>query len=231
MVLTREFSENNAKQRQWLAFLRKGHIDAGTLAETVELLHTLLWPASQVTVNTNDANAKWQASRALVRRPNGDRSRCQDQGDAQRLEFGRQRALALRVGPGVAGLDLQVFAFHPTELAQGYTQRVEAGAVYGRQFRRGRQVADLEHLVGSLRVQVRRGEQPGCQGCDENSAPHWITSSARSNTLCGIVNPSVLAVFRFTTKSNSLGRSTGRSPGLAPWRMRSTCAAMRWYRP
>ena len=61
LALTREFGVDEAKQRQWQAFLRKGRIDAGTLAETIELLYTLLWPASQVAANASDANATWQA--------------------------------------------------------------------------------------------------------------------------------------------------------------------------
>ena len=61
IALTREFGEDEAKQRQWQAFLRKGRIDAGTLAETVNLLHTLLWPVNQVAACASDANATWQA--------------------------------------------------------------------------------------------------------------------------------------------------------------------------
>jgi hypothetical protein len=61
VALTREFGEDDAKQRQWQAFLRKGRIDAGTLAETVDLLHALLWPASRVAASASDANAAWQA--------------------------------------------------------------------------------------------------------------------------------------------------------------------------
>jgi Nucleotidyl transferase AbiEii toxin, Type IV TA system len=61
VALTAEFGGDAAKQRQWQAFLRKGRIDAGTLAETVDLLHTLLWPATQVALSASDANATWQA--------------------------------------------------------------------------------------------------------------------------------------------------------------------------
>ena len=61
VALTGAFGEDDAKHRQWQAFLRKGRIDAGTLAETVDLLHVLLWPATQVAVSTSDANATWQA--------------------------------------------------------------------------------------------------------------------------------------------------------------------------
>jgi hypothetical protein len=51
---------------------------------------------------------------------------------------------------------------------------------------------------------------------------HWMVSSARARTDGGIVSPSVFAVLRLTTRSNFVGRSTGRSPGLAPLRIRST---------
>ena len=51
---------------------------------------------------------------------------------------------------------------------------------------------------------------------------YWITSSARSNTDCGIVNPRALAVFRLMTKEYRTGCSNGRSLGLAPFRILST---------
>ncbi len=43
----------------------------------------------------------------------------------------------------------------------------------------------------------------------------------------GIVMPSAFAVFRFTTSSNLVGCSIGRSPGLAPFRILSTYPAAR----
>ena len=46
-----------------------------------------------------------------------------------------------------------------------------------------------------------------------------ITSSARASSTGGIVNPSVLAVFRLITNSYLDACSTGRSPGLAPSRI------------
>src|SRR5437667_8157516 len=51
---------------------------------------------------------------------------------------------------------------------------------------------------------------------------HWITSSARSSSDCGIVMPSAFAVFRLMTSSNLVGCSTGRSAGLVPRRTLST---------
>ena len=61
VALTGEFGGDDAKRRQWQAFLGKGRIDADTLAEIIELLHTLLWPATQVALSASDANAMWQA--------------------------------------------------------------------------------------------------------------------------------------------------------------------------
>ena len=49
-----------------------------------------------------------------------------------------------------------------------------------------------------------------------------ITSSALPNSDCGIVRPRAFAVLRLMTKANFVGRSTGRSAGLAPLRILST---------
>jgi len=56
---------------------------------------------------------------------------------------------------------------------------------------------------------------------------HSITSSARDRNDSGIVSPSALAVVRLTTRSNSVGCSTGMLPGLAPRRILSTKSAVR----
>ena len=51
---------------------------------------------------------------------------------------------------------------------------------------------------------------------------YLITSVARKRIDGGIVMPSRLAVFRFTTRLNFVGLSTGNSPGLVPFRILST---------
>jgi hypothetical protein len=56
---------------------------------------------------------------------------------------------------------------------------------------------------------------------------HSMISSARVNTGCGIVRPSVLAVLRLMISSNVVGCSTGRSAGFAPLRILSTYAVER----
>jgi hypothetical protein len=46
-----------------------------------------------------------------------------------------------------------------------------------------------------------------------------MTLSARASTFGGIVRPICLAVIRLFTSSNLVGCSTGRSPGLAPFKI------------
>jgi hypothetical protein len=53
-------------------------------------------------------------------------------------------------------------------------------------------------------------------------AAQRITSSARKRSVGGIVRPSALAVLRLMTSSNFQGCSTGRSAGLAPFKILST---------
>jgi hypothetical protein len=57
------------------------------------------------------------------------------------------------------------------------------------------------------------------------------SSSAATSKVCGTVTPSALAVLRLITSSNLVGCWTGRSPGLSPFRIRSTYAADRRVPP
>jgi hypothetical protein len=65
--------------------------------------------------------------------------------------------------------------------------------------------------------------------CGPQCAPHtyWITSSAWKRSVGGMVRPRAFAVFRLMTSSNFMGCSTGRSAGLAPFRILSTNVAAR----
>ena len=54
------------------------------------------------------------------------------------------------------------------------------------------------------------------------NALHSITSSARASIVGGMVRPSAFAVFRLITNSKIVGCSTGRSAGLAPFKILST---------
>ena len=51
---------------------------------------------------------------------------------------------------------------------------------------------------------------------------HLISLFARASTSDGIVRPICFAVFRLMMNSNFVGCSTGRSAGLAPFRILST---------
>jgi ABC transporter substrate binding protein len=68
--------------------------------------------------------------------------------------------------------------------------------------RRGDRLENLAHLV--------------------EGACYSITLSARSRNDSGIVTPSAAAALRLMNSSNLVGCSTGRSPTLAPFKMRST---------
>jgi predicted nucleotidyltransferase component of viral defense system len=60
LALTREFSTDAGKVRQWQAFLNKNRITTGNLADTVALLDLLLWPPTQVAAANSVATATWQ---------------------------------------------------------------------------------------------------------------------------------------------------------------------------
>jgi len=61
LALTKQFSEDAAKQLQWQAFLKKNRIEAATLGDTVSLLDLLLWPPTQVAAANSQATASWRS--------------------------------------------------------------------------------------------------------------------------------------------------------------------------
>src|SRR5215470_3573246 len=67
-------------------------------------------------------------------------------------------------------------------------------------------------------------------------ASYLMTLSALASTFGGIVRPTCLAAFRLMMNSNFVGCSTGRSAGLAPFKILSTYVAARrsksyWFTP
>lgn len=60
LALTRGFSEDATKVRQWQAFLNRNRIEAASLGETVALLENLLWPPTEVAAANSQANARWR---------------------------------------------------------------------------------------------------------------------------------------------------------------------------
>jgi hypothetical protein len=72
-----------------------------------------------------------------------------------------------------------------------------------------------------------RDRQQFDQCCHKTSTSYLITLSARASTFGGIVRPICLGVFRLMMNSNFFGCSTGRSAGLAPFKILSTYIAAR----
>jgi hypothetical protein len=59
-ALPGDFSEDSGKLHLWQAFLNKNRLDASSLADTVNLLRLLLWPATQVAATRSLATATWE---------------------------------------------------------------------------------------------------------------------------------------------------------------------------
>ena len=67
----------------------------------------------------------------------------------------------------------------------------------------------------TVRPDTPHGDQ---EASHANALPrHGMSWVARASPDGGIVRPRAFAVRRFTTKRNCVGRSTGRSSGLAPF--------------
>ena len=73
MALTDAFANDAAKQRQWQAFLGKNRLTAAGLAQTVNLLHALLWPPTQVAREGTKATADWSPEHQMWTAPGSGR--------------------------------------------------------------------------------------------------------------------------------------------------------------
>src|SRR5262245_2923120 len=121
-----------------------------------------------------------------------------------------------------AVFDRQILSLDVAGFAQSLAERVHKRC-RRRAGRPGVEDADHRHRLLLRPGDARRGEEAAGHGADERSTFHYsITRSARASSDGGIVRPSALAVFRLISRSNLVGCSTGKSPGLAPLRMRST---------
>src|SRR5262249_37014436 len=87
--------------------------------------------------------------------------------------------------------------------------------------RPGAEITDHRHCR-LLRARRERPRRRAAQDRDELAAPHSMTLSARSSMDSEIGSPTAFAAFRLMMSSNFTACSTGRSPGLAPLRTRST---------
>jgi hypothetical protein len=60
LALTRRFSQDATKMRQWQSFLNRNRIEGASLDDTVALLENLLWPPTKVAVANRQARATWR---------------------------------------------------------------------------------------------------------------------------------------------------------------------------
>jgi len=138
--------------------------------------------------------------------------------DAAASKLAHRHRQAVRVSV-LDELDRQVATFDIAQL----TQPLFKGGVLGVRARCPGNDTDMEdagrHLV---RIRGRGGKADQKSRAKQPASGHSMTSSARARIVGGTVRPSPLAVFRLTIKSNLTGSWIGRSPGLAPFRMRST---------
>src|SRR5262249_40174649 len=122
------------------------------------------------------------------------------------------------VAPAI--VDAEVLPNGPTQLLQALRKSRQTAVSFRIICSERREHADAAHPLALLRP---RRERPGgrtAEQHDELAALHSITSSASASNPGGIVNLSVLAVFRLMRNSNLDGTSIGSSLGLTPLRMR-----------
>src|SRR5262249_56331399 len=102
-------------------------------------------------------------------------------------------------------------------------ERKEPGLSFRIVCREGHQHADAPHALALLRPRRERPRhRRAAEKRYERATPHSITSSDSASNLSGISRPSAFAVWRLITNSNLVGCSTGKSAGLAPFRIPST---------
>src|SRR5262249_8849128 len=86
-------------------------------------------------------------------------------------------------------------------------------------------VHESSQVRGARRERSYDARKPReAEGCSQELAAlvehgYSMTWSTRSRMDSGIVSPSALAVLRLMTSSNFVGCSSGKSPGLAPFRI------------
>ncbi len=138
----------------------------------------------------------------------------------ERNQFGRKSGEPVELPLGISVFDHDVPALDVTEVTQSLTEglwQVGSSGQVARQVAYSRDLGRLLGLGGE-----RRGEEAASQRAEEcTPSDHWMISSARIRSDCGIVRPRALAVLRLMTSSNLVGCSTGRSAGFAPLKILS----------
>ena len=92
----------------------------------------------------------------------------------------------------------------------------------------GRRASNASIRSAGLRGSASQREQLGVHGTPEDHG-YSITLLARTRNDGGSVRPRARAVLRFTVSEISVGCSTGRSAGFAPFKILSTYTAARCH--
>src|SRR5262249_50181015 len=121
-------------------------------------------------------------------------------------------------------IDLHIASNGPPKFLQPLQECPNAGLPFSIARGEVHEDTDAPHPVRLLRP---RRDRPSCRrGAEQRHelAPpdHSITSSASASRVGGTSRPSAFAVFRLITSSNLVGRSTGKSEGFSPLRIRPT---------
>src|SRR5262249_46273132 len=121
-------------------------------------------------------------------------------------------------------VELNIATFDPTQFLQTLNEHRNAVLCH---LIVGIQRDEYTNAPHPLRLLCARRERPhsrraAAQRAELAPPDHSITSSARNRIEVGISMPIALAVLRFTTNSNLLGCSIGRSAGFVPFAIRST---------
>src|SRR5260370_15444103 len=125
-------------------------------------------------------------------------------------------------GPPLAGiaLDGEVLSLDIAQMAQLLPERLPKATIWIVDAGHGACFNDRDPVLLRPFLRPRRWHRSREQQTNREIAPpHSITSSARARTDCGTVRPSAAAVLRLMTNSNFVGCMTGRSAGLAPFRI------------
>src|SRR5262249_23930318 len=163
-------------------------------------------------------------------------NQCQDDGNGRGLPFQCERCwgtseddgngieayqllrkLVVRLGltERESVFDREVLTLDVTKIPEPSSQCLNEVGETGR-----REIAKTHHAL--LRPRPERPRGRAAEQRDELAALHSITSSARASRVGGTSRPSALAVFRLITSSKLVGCCTGRSAGLAPFKIRPT---------
>jgi hypothetical protein len=148
-----------------------------------------------------------------------------DHGDTSPNKIDRQRRQSIDLILGPTVFDGDVFALDIAVIIQALAKCGQNNV------RKRARLAVEEPNHRHRRLLRARRERPrgrrAAKQSDENATFHSITSSARTSTDGGIINPRDFAALSLMTSSSLVGNSTGKSPGLAPLRILFTYVAAR----